>query len=164
MLNKNSRKLGPLSAAYVILMWDCCSSGKTPCNTIGFVPQEVSARRRKDSQTELWSESVGFLRLQIVHDGYKRPSADPSSQHSWANFFLFFFFFARSLFLWVKSSQCVNNKWKLDREIGPELRSVFFIFFTNGLVWVSNHAHLITLAEFLLSLGDWFLILDRSLY
>ena len=95
MLNKNSRKLGLLSAEYVILMWGCCSSGKTPCNTTGLVPQEVSARRRKDSQTELWSELVGFLGLQIVHDGYKRPPADPSSQHSWGNFI--FFFFARSL-------------------------------------------------------------------
>lgn len=34
----------------------------------------------------------------------------------------------------VEELQCVHKKWKLDGEIGPELRFVFFIFFSNGVV------------------------------
>lgn len=91
-------------------------------------------------------ELVGFLRLQIVHDGYSKTPADPTSSILGA---IFFFFCQVLTLLWLKSSQCVNNKWKLDREIGPELRSVFFIFFANGclnfkpclldyFIWISS--------------------------
>lgn len=121
--DKNSKKLGNFCTACVI----CCSLGKSSSNTIGFVPQEVSARHQMDSGWVSSGQNVDVFKFPMTPNCpwlvWKTPTGY-FSQRSWGDFI----FLPSPYSFPIEEVSMCNSKVEVGQGDWPELTSVFFIF------------------------------------